>query len=104
MAVEKDVDKVLTKFNGINEHSKRVLSELIDQINNLKEELQNGKFLCLKMIYFKTFLRKFCEKRIIRFSCTSRPKWIYKLWKIINLNDHFGMYLLRRSMAIVRFL
>lgn len=55
LAVEKDVDKVLTKFNGINEHSKRVLSELIDQINSLKEELQNGKFLCLERIYFKTF-------------------------------------------------
>ena len=43
LAVEKDVDKVLSKFGAINEHSKRVLTELVTQIENLKAELQNGK-------------------------------------------------------------
>ncbi|KAL1505960.1 hypothetical protein ABEB36_005403 [Hypothenemus hampei] len=42
LAVEKDVEKVLSKFNGINEHSEQVLSELIDQVNSLKEELENA--------------------------------------------------------------
>ncbi|ERL93900.1 E3 ubiquitin-protein ligase RMND5A isoform X1 [Dendroctonus ponderosae] len=42
LAVEKDVVKVLTKFNAFNDHSKRVVTELIEQINGLKAELQNA--------------------------------------------------------------
>ncbi|VEN42587.1 unnamed protein product [Callosobruchus maculatus] len=41
LAVEKEVDRVFSKFGGINEHAKRVLSDLIKQIQNLKEEYQN---------------------------------------------------------------
>lgn len=42
LAVEKDVDKVLTKFESINDHSNRVLSELVNQLDDLKNELQNA--------------------------------------------------------------
>lgn len=42
MAVEKEVDRVLSKFSGINEHAKRVLADLVTQMQNLKEEYQNG--------------------------------------------------------------
>ncbi|XP_066248967.1 E3 ubiquitin-protein ligase RMND5A [Euwallacea similis] len=42
LAVEKDVEKVIAKFTGINEHGKRVLSDLVDQISSLKQELQNA--------------------------------------------------------------
>ncbi|XP_023024595.1 required for meiotic nuclear division 5 protein souji [Leptinotarsa decemlineata] len=41
LAVEKEIDKVLSKFGGINEHAKRVLSDLVNQIQNLKEEYDN---------------------------------------------------------------
>nr|CAH7735717.1 unnamed protein product [Callosobruchus chinensis] len=41
LAVEKEVDRVFSKFGGINEHAKRVLTDLIKQIQNLKEEYQN---------------------------------------------------------------
>ncbi|XP_018320811.1 protein RMD5 homolog A [Agrilus planipennis] len=37
LAVEKEIDKVLTKFNGINEHASRVLNELVSQVESLKE-------------------------------------------------------------------
>ncbi|KAG5867882.1 hypothetical protein JTB14_035475 [Gonioctena quinquepunctata] len=40
-AVEKEIDKVLSKFGGINEHAKRILSDLINQIQNLKEEYES---------------------------------------------------------------
>ncbi|XP_060523943.1 E3 ubiquitin-protein ligase RMND5A isoform X1 [Cylas formicarius] len=42
LAVEKDVDKVLSKFGAINEHSKRVLSDIINHIENLKQEYHNA--------------------------------------------------------------
>lgn len=42
LAVEKEVDKLLSKFTGINEHAKRILPDLLAQIQNLKEEYQNG--------------------------------------------------------------
>lgn len=41
-AVEREVDKVLTKFTSINGHAERVLSELISYIENLKRELETG--------------------------------------------------------------
>lgn len=47
LAVEKDVEKVLSKFTSINDHTQRVLLELIDQINSLKQELQNGMYFPL---------------------------------------------------------
>lgn len=45
LAVEKEVDKLLTKFGGINEHAKRILPDLLSQIQNLKEEYHNGNFV-----------------------------------------------------------
>ncbi|XP_050302874.1 LOW QUALITY PROTEIN: E3 ubiquitin-protein ligase RMND5A [Anthonomus grandis grandis] len=42
LIVEKDVDKVLTKFNSINQHSRRVIVQLIDQVNSLKQELDSA--------------------------------------------------------------
>lgn len=42
LAVEKEIDRVLTKFGSINEHAERVLNDLISYIENLKVELQNG--------------------------------------------------------------
>lgn len=45
LAVEKEVDKLLTKFTGINEHAKRILPDLLTQIQILKEEYQNGKIV-----------------------------------------------------------
>lgn len=44
LAVEIDVDKVLSKFQSIKEHSNNVLSDLIHQVESLKNELQNGTF------------------------------------------------------------
>lgn len=43
-AVEREVDRVLSKFGGINEHANRTLSDLISYVENLKNELETGKF------------------------------------------------------------
>lgn len=42
LAVEKEVDRVHSKFTGINDHANRVLGDLINQIQDLKQELQNA--------------------------------------------------------------
>lgn len=43
LSVEKEVDRVFSKFGGINDHVKKVLYDLVTQIQNLKKEYQNGK-------------------------------------------------------------
>lgn len=45
LAVEKEVDKLLSKFGGISEHAKRILPDLLTQIQKLKEEYQNGNII-----------------------------------------------------------
>lgn len=47
LAVEREVDKVLTKFGGINEHADRVLGDLVSYIESLKNELGKGKYTVL---------------------------------------------------------
>jgi len=42
-AVEREVDKVLSKFGAINEHADTVLCDLINQIQSLKKDLEEGK-------------------------------------------------------------
>lgn len=45
LAVEREVDKVLSKFGSINDHADRTLGDLLAYIEGLKSELQNGKSL-----------------------------------------------------------
>lgn len=40
-SVDKEVDKVLGKFNGLNEHSQESLSELISQLQNLQRDVSS---------------------------------------------------------------
>lgn len=42
-AVEREVDKVLSKFGAINEHAEAVLRDLINHIQSLKKDLEEGK-------------------------------------------------------------
>lgn len=41
-AVEREVDKVLTKFGSISEHGDSTLRDLINHIESLKKELEDG--------------------------------------------------------------
>lgn len=43
-AVERELDKVITNFNGINEHSERTLRDLTNHIEALKKEIDESKF------------------------------------------------------------
>jgi len=43
-AVEREVDKVLSKFGAINEHAETVLRDLINHIQSLKKDLEEGKW------------------------------------------------------------
>lgn len=52
LAVEKEIDRVLSKFGSINEHAGRVLNDLISYIESLRTELQNGEiFLTIYTLF-----------------------------------------------------
>lgn len=42
-AVEKEIDKVIQKFSGIQSHSTRVLDDAISYIEQLKSSIEEGK-------------------------------------------------------------
>lgn len=42
-AVEREVDKVLSKFGAINEHAQTVLRDLINHIESLKDDIGAGE-------------------------------------------------------------
>lgn len=44
IGVEREVDKVLTKFGGINEHAERVLQDVTNHIESIKKELDDCKY------------------------------------------------------------
>ena len=52
-AVEREVDKVLSKFGAINEHAEVVLRDLINHIQSLKKDLEEGK--CEIMSFISMF-------------------------------------------------
>lgn len=41
--VEQDLDKALSKFTSLNDHTDKVLEDIIDQVENLKKEIANRK-------------------------------------------------------------
>ena len=48
--VEREIDKVLSKFTGINEHADRVLQDLSRSIESLKNELDTGKLQIMTQV------------------------------------------------------
>lgn len=52
--VEREVDKVLTKFGIISGHADTVLNDLINHIELLKKELEEGVFFSSKSICSST--------------------------------------------------
>lgn len=42
LGVEREVDRVLSKFNSINEHANRVLEETSNHVENLRQEFEIG--------------------------------------------------------------
>lgn len=49
-AVEREVDKVLSKFGSINEHADRVLRDVANNIERLKKEFEYGKLSVMEPI------------------------------------------------------
>jgi E3 ubiquitin-protein transferase RMND5 len=41
--VEQDLDKALTKFNSLNDHTDKVLQDVIEQVENFKKEIAKRK-------------------------------------------------------------
>lgn len=51
IAVEREIDKVLTKFGGINEHAERVMRDVCVHIENLKKELDDCKYSLFHLFF-----------------------------------------------------
>lgn len=49
MAVERELDKVLSKFSSLQDHSSRNLEELIASIQNIQRELNEGNYFKAKI-------------------------------------------------------
>lgn len=50
IGVEQDLDKAIMKFNNINDHTSRVLQDIIDQVEDLRKELSKREcFVCLSL-------------------------------------------------------
>ena len=43
LAVEREVDKVLAKFNDVDKQTVNTINNLVSQIENIKEELIEGR-------------------------------------------------------------
>ncbi len=52
LGVEREVDKVLSKFSGINEHANKVLEDAANNVENLKQEFESCKILLSYIISF----------------------------------------------------
>lgn len=44
-AVEKELQRVITKFNGVHEHAKRMLGDVTKNFEDLKSSIAEGKLL-----------------------------------------------------------
>lgn len=61
-AVEREVDRVLSKFGGLRDHSKKNLEELISSIQNIQRELNDGNyFYCLDLFVYKRKVNAFVQ-------------------------------------------
>lgn len=47
IAVEREVDKVISKFGTINEHVERTLQDVTSHIEDLRKELCDCKICCI---------------------------------------------------------
>lgn len=43
LAVEREVERVLSKFSGLQDHSKKNLEDLISSIQSIQKELDEGR-------------------------------------------------------------
>lgn len=44
VGVEQDLDKALSKFNSLNDHTNKVLQDIIDQVEELRKEIAKRKW------------------------------------------------------------
>lgn len=55
IAVEREIDKVLSKFGGISDHAERVIRDICSHIENLKKELEECKLLPTSIHYYTVY-------------------------------------------------
>lgn len=72
LTVEREQDRLAKKYTNIKEHTDSSLTELINQITSIQEELSKGKN---KVLFF---LRSVCYKIGTSFGIESEKKLIIK--------------------------
>lgn len=45
IGVEQDLDKAITKFTSLSDHTDKVLEGIIEQVENLKREFATRKYI-----------------------------------------------------------
>lgn len=91
MSVEKEVDKVLSKFSSINDHANKVLGDLIAHIESLYQELNNAPedhvMTAIQVDLIKQAMTK-VKETVTRFSTDHRDlhSTVSKVGKAIDRN------------------
>jgi hypothetical protein len=73
--VEKEVDKVLSKFGGINDHADRTLGDLCTHIESLKNSIEEGTWKNLNWFWIN-FRRFTCSKGFIFLNAPRSPLFL----------------------------
>lgn len=55
-AVEREVERVISKFSGINEHTERLTSDLVNHIEALKNEINECNFILIFPVFHPLFM------------------------------------------------
>ena len=56
--VEKEIDKILSKFTSIRDHGSRSIDETIELLSSIKPELEQGKIKFEIKFYLNQFIHK----------------------------------------------
>lgn len=49
LGVEQDLDKAISKFSALNDHTNKVLEDVINQVEELRKEISNRKYHMYKL-------------------------------------------------------
>lgn len=52
LGVEQDLDKATTKFTALNDHAKKVLEDILNQVQELKKEFAQRKYKYFSLTFF----------------------------------------------------
>lgn len=61
IAVERELDRVLSKFSGLQEHDRKTLDDIAQYVQNIRRELVDGRYLNQEVEYFNLSTFVWCH-------------------------------------------